>query len=156
MSDEPRLDQCNTESNTFFEKVLRAVKLSTSMRITSNRGTKMAYQTRTHRIYAAVTPVEYRKIQRLAKKDKISAAEWIYQVTQDRLNLAAKLAKVARAAKHKTTVAAKASAMKRFRMTEKIQIPRLFRPGKMPSWRGEPVIGVLTGGRQDGLRGTGE
>ena len=49
----------------------------------------MAYQTRTHRIYAAVTPVEYRKIQRLAKKDKISAAEWIYEATQDRLNLAA-------------------------------------------------------------------
>ena len=103
LSDEPRLDQCNTESNTFFEKVLRAVKLSTSMRITSNRGQKMAYQTRTHRIYAAVTPVQYRKIQRLAKKGKISAAEWIYEATQDRLNLADKLAKVARAAKKSPT-----------------------------------------------------
>jgi hypothetical protein len=64
----------------------------------------MAYQTRTHRIYAAVTPVQYRKIQRLAKKDKISAAEWIYEATQDRLNLADKLAKVARAAKKSPTV----------------------------------------------------
>ena len=58
----------------------------------------MAYQKRTHRIYAAVTPVEYRKIQRLAKKDKVSAAEWIYEATQDRLTHAANIAKMARAA----------------------------------------------------------
>ena len=95
MSDEPRLDQCNTESNTFLQKSVARSEITDYIQITSNRGTKMAYQTRTHRIYAAVTPVEYRKIQRLAKKDKISAAEWIYEATQDRMNLASNMAKMA-------------------------------------------------------------
>lgn len=59
----------------------------------------MAYKTRIRKIYAAFSEADHKKVHRLAKKDGVSAAQWVYDATQDRISQAANLAKIAMAAR---------------------------------------------------------
>ena len=57
----------------------------------------MAYKTRVCKIYAAFSEADHKKVHRLAKKDGVSAAQWVYEATQVRILQAANLAKISRA-----------------------------------------------------------
>lgn len=59
----------------------------------------MAYKTRVRKIYAAFTEADHKRIHRLAKKDGVSAAQWVYEATQDRIDRVKIMGKMSSAAK---------------------------------------------------------